>query len=146
MKKLLTSLALVGATSLTGCAVETDQPGTAADGVEAVDPGGKGGGKNGPKMTVNQQNAVRSANDYLDTAPFSKKGLAEQLEFEGYKPQLARFAVNAIEVDWKQQAAAAAQNYLEMSAFSRQGLIDQLTFEGYTQQQAEHGTRQAGLR
>lgn len=101
--------------------------------------------KSEPDMTAGQANAVRSADNYLDTAAFSMKGLIKQLEFEGYSKADATFAVKAIKPDWDEQAAKSAENYLSISGFSRDGLIKQLMFEGYTREQAEYGTDKAGL-
>lgn len=98
-----------------------------------------------PAMTAGQEQAVASAQSYIDLTPFSKSGLIEQLVFEKYSEVDAQFAVEHIEVDWKEQAALSAENYLEMTAFSRQGLIDQLVFEGFTEEQATHGVDQTGL-
>jgi hypothetical protein len=77
--------------------------------------------------------------------PFSRSGLIEQLEFEGYSKDDATFAVDSITVDWNEQAARAAENYLETMPFSRASLIEQLEFEGYTTAQAEYGVSTTGL-
>lgn len=98
-----------------------------------------------PAMTVSQENAVATAQDYLDYGAFSRSGLIEQLEFEEFSRADSTFAVDYLNPDWNEQAAKAAQEYLDYSSFSRQGLIDQLIFEGYTQQQAEYGVNQTGL-
>ncbi len=98
-----------------------------------------------PEMTLAQENAVRKANDYLKFTAFSKTGLADQLEFEGFSSEEATFAVNNIVVDWKEQAAVKAQEYLDLSAFSRSGLIDQLEFEGFTTEEATYGVDKVGL-
>lgn len=95
--------------------------------------------------TVSQQNALRSAQNYLDFQAFSHSGLIKQLEFEEYSTEDATWAVDRVEVDWNEQAAKSAQNYLEFQGFSRQGLIDQLIFEGFTPKQAEYGVSQTGL-
>lgn len=99
--------------------------------------------------SVAQQNAYRSAVNYLDFTAFSRSGLAGQLEFEGYSASDAEFAIARLEteggVDWNAQAAASAANYLEFTSFSRSGLVDQLRFEGYTAEQAEHGVSTTGL-
>ena len=95
--------------------------------------------------SAGQQNALRSAQNYLNTAPFSRSGLIEQLTFEDYSSSEAEFAAANVDADWSEQAAKAAKNYLDISPFSRSGLIEQLTFEGYTQSQATYGVRQAGL-
>jgi Host cell surface-exposed lipoprotein len=98
-----------------------------------------------PAETAGQENARRSAEDYLDYSAFSRKGLIEQLEYEGYSTKDATYAVDAVSPNWKEQAAKAAKDYLESSSFSRSGLIEQLEYEGYTEQQAVYGVNQAGL-
>lgn len=99
----------------------------------------------GPTMTREQENALRSADDYISFSSFSKTGLIEQLEYEGYSKKDATFAVNNLQVNWKEQAAKSAEGYLEYSGFSRSGLIEQLEYEGFTREQAEYGVTQAGL-
>lgn len=98
-----------------------------------------------PVFTVSQENAIQTANDYLDYTAFSESGLIDQLEFEGYSKADARFAVNHVSVNWNEQAARSAKDYLDYSSFSRQGLIDQLEFEGFTTQQATYGVNTTGL-
>jgi hypothetical protein len=98
-----------------------------------------------PLLTRSQENALRSAKDYLAFTAFSRKGLIEQLEYEGYSNADATFAVDKLNVDWKAQAAIAAEQYLDLTSFSRSGLIDQLIYEGYTRAQAEYGVSQTGL-
>ena len=95
-------------------------------------------------MTMGEQMAVEKALDYLDFTHFSKSGLADQLEFEGFTAEEAAFAVDYISVDWNEQAAGKAQDYIDMTSFSKQGLIDQLLFEGFTQEQAEYGAKAVG--
>lgn len=97
-----------------------------------------------PQFTIGQKNAIRSAESYIDLMPFSRTGLIEQLEFEGYSLEDATFAVDHVSPDWNEQAAKAAASYLELMAFSRQELIDQLVFEGFTPEQAEFGVTAAG--
>jgi colicin import membrane protein len=95
--------------------------------------------------TAGQENARESAEDYLDSSAFSRKGLIDQLEYEGYSTKDATYAVDAVSVNWNQQAALAAQDYFDTMPFSRSGLIDQLEYEGYTEQQAVYGVNQTGL-
>lgn len=97
-----------------------------------------------PELTMGQKNAIDKAESYLDFMAFSRQGLIEQLEYEGFSTEDATFAVDNIEVDWNEQAALKAESYLEFSSFSRQGLIDQLLFEGFTQEQAEYGVSAVG--
>lgn len=95
-------------------------------------------------LTMGEQMAVEKAGDYLSVMHFSKAGLADQLEFEGFTPEEAAFAVDYLSVDWNEQAAGKAQDYIDVMSFSKQGLIDQLVFEGFTQEQAEYGAAAVG--
>lgn len=98
-----------------------------------------------PLSPLSQQNAVRTAEDYIDMSAFSRQGLINQLEYEGFSTEDATYAVDHITVDWFEQAGKAARDYLDMSGFSRQGLIDQLEYEGYTPAQAVYGVAVVGL-
>jgi hypothetical protein len=95
-------------------------------------------------MTTSQKNAVESANSYLETQAFSKKGLIQQLSSsagEGFPRADARFAVNHIHVDWNEQAVKSARAYLDTQSFSKSSLIQQLSSsagEGFTRAQAEY--------
>ena len=113
--------------------------------------GGGGGGGNhgggsdeaGSGLTSGQENALRTAEDYISMSGFSRSGLIEQLEYEGYSTNDAAFAVDHLNVDWNEQAARSAKDYISMSGFSRSALIEQLEYEGYTRQQAEYGANKA---
>ena len=67
-----------------------------------------------PKLTKGQENAIRSAENYISIMSFSKKGLVKQLKFEGYSEGDAKFAVDYIDVDWMEQAVRSGANYLEL--------------------------------
>lgn len=95
-------------------------------------------------VSLEYQNALRKARDYLDYTAFSYSGLIEQLEYEQFSIESATYAADNCGADWNKQAAKKAQNYLDFSSFSRQGLIDQLLFEGFTQDQAEYGVSSVG--
>lgn len=107
-----------------------------------------------PSLSLGQQNALRSATQYLGFMHFSRAGLLEQLTSEygeGYPAEDAEFAIATLEqtgkVDWNAEAAEAAQSYLDMMAFSRDGLYDQLTSEygeGFTPEQANAGLAAVG--
>jgi len=98
-----------------------------------------------PNETVAQENARKSATNYLESSAFSRKGLIEQLTYEGYSEADAIYAVDTVDPDWYEQAAKKAANYLESSSFSRQSLYDQLLYEGFSQAEAEHGVGSTGL-
>lgn len=96
------------------------------------------------KLTTGQTNALRSAEGYLRSMAFSRSGLIQQLEFEGYSEEDATFAADYCGADWSEQAAKKAKDYLSMMAFSRDGLIHQLEFEGFTPEEAAYGASQNG--
>lgn len=95
------------------------------------------------QISSGQPNAIGSAQQYLEISAFSRSGLIDQLEYEGYSTEDATFAVDSLNVDWNEQAAKSARRYLELSSFSRSGLIDQLVYEGFTYAQAEYGANAA---
>ncbi len=98
-----------------------------------------------PSETKGQEQARKKAADYLDLSAFSRSGLIEQLEFEGFSKKDAIYGTDAQKANWKKQAAAKAEAYLDLSSFSRQGLIEQLEFEGFTRAQAEYGADKLGF-
>lgn len=104
-----------------------------------------------PDLTPGQKNALKSAENYLSFAPFSRAGLIKQLSSsagDGFSVKDATYAADHVKVDWNEQAAKAAKNYLEISPFSRAGLIKQLSSpagDGFTIEQATYGAKKAGL-
>ena len=94
-------------------------------------------------VSPGMRNALQSAKDYLDAMSFSRKGLIEQREYEGYSSSEAEYAVEHCGADWNKQAYGMAKDYLKMMAFSRSSLIEQLEFEGFTHSQAVYGVDQA---
>ena len=101
--------------------------------------------KPAPPMTAGQEQAVGTAEDYLSGQSFSRKGLIEQLQYEGFSAKDATFGVDYLKVNWSAQAVAVAKNYLAGQHFSRSGLIEQLEYEGFTHKQAVYGVTKAGL-
>jgi len=101
-------------------------------------------------LTGPQANAVRSAEQYLGFAAFSRLGLIAQLSSEygdAYEVADATVAVDSLTVDWNAQAVRSAKEYLQMSGFSCKGLIDQLSSEygsQFTISEATFGAEQAG--
>jgi Host cell surface-exposed lipoprotein. len=96
--------------------------------------------------TTSQRNAVSTAQDYLRFMSFSRSGLIDQLEFEGFSTADATYGVDNCGADWNAQAISSAQSYLRLFSFSRRQLIDQLIFEGFTTAQAENAANAVGLR
>ena len=97
-----------------------------------------------PAASMGGLNALEKALSYLNYTSFSRSGLIDQLEYEGFSTEEATYGVDNCGADWNEQAAKKAQSYLDYSSFSRQGLIDQLVFEGFTQEQAEYGVSAVG--
>lgn len=101
-------------------------------------------------LTRPQQNAVRSAEQYISMSGFSRNGLIDQLSSEygnSYEVSDATVAVDSLNIDWNEQAVRSAEQYLDMSGFSCDGLIDQLSSEygnKYTVSEATYGAQQAG--
>jgi Host cell surface-exposed lipoprotein len=101
--------------------------------------------------TLSQQNALKSAEQYLQTTAFSEAGLIEQLSSEDgskFPHADAVFAVEHLHVNWNEQAVKAAEEYLKTSSFSCQGLTEQLSSEDgskFTAAQAEYAANKVGL-
>lgn len=101
-------------------------------------------------LTGPQNNAVRSAKQYLSMTGFSRNGLIQQLSSDagdGYKISDATVAVDSVNIDWNQEAVKSAKQYLSMMGFSCKGLIQQLSSSAgdkYTVDQATYGAKQAG--
>ena len=92
-----------------------------------------------PASPASQRNAVAKAQDYLSFSSFSRKGLIQQLMYDGFSQGDATYAVDSITVDWNEQAALKATDYLSFSSFSEQGLVQQLVYDGFTPSQAAYG-------
>ena len=130
MKRIFTLLLAVAlvfslVTALTACLDES--------GKETVD----------ENATTGERMALESAKNYLDLMGFSKKGLIEQLEFEGFTTEEATYAVEHCGADWNEQAVRVAKSYLETMSLSKKALIEQLEFEGFTEEEAIYGAEEA---
>ena len=101
-------------------------------------------------LTGPQNNAVRSAEQYLSMTGFSRNGLIHQLSSDAgdcYEISDATVAVDSLNIDWNQEAVKSAKQYLSMMGFSCKGLINQLSSSAgdkYTVDQATYGAKQAG--
>ncbi len=76
---------------------------------------------------------------------FSRQGLINQLEYEGYTNSEATFGADTQNADWNEQASLAAQSYLDFAEFTRQELVNQLLFDDFSQSEAEYGVNAVGL-
>ena len=90
------------------------------------------------------QNALKSAQNYLDIMAFSEKGLFEQLTSEygdQYPEDSAQYAIENVEVDYNEEALESAESYQEIMPMSDQELFDQLISEygdQYSEEQAQY--------
>lgn len=91
------------------------------------------------KPSMQESNALARAKSYLDYTSFSRTGLIEQLEFEGFDKKSAEYGVDNCGADWNEQAVLKAQSYISYTSFSTSSLIDQLEYEGFTHEQAVYG-------
>ena len=100
---------------------------------------------------VAREQALESAQSYLDMGGFSRAGLIKQLSSQygdGFSLVLATWAVDHSHANWNQQAVESARRYLQMGGFSRDGLIEQLTSsygDGFTYEQAVYAVNKVGL-
>lgn len=94
--------------------------------------------------TMGQRNAVGSAKNYIEIMGFSYSGLIEQLEYEGYSSEEAKYGAENCGADWNVECAEAAANYLDIMSFSREELRGQLEYEGYTSSQIEYALSAVG--
>lgn len=88
--------------------------------------------------------ATKLAKDYLAYMAFSRDGLIDQLEYEGFTHEEAVYGVDNCGADWSAQALKCAKSYLNYSAFSRNGLVSQLEYEQFTSDQAIYGADNCG--
>lgn len=115
-------------------AVEEEAPETAIPEEEAV--------------PFEYEQALKSAQNYVDVLHFSRQGLKQQLTSEygsGFSEEAAEYALEHVDVDYKQEAVEAAESYLDTMSFSRDGLKQQLTSEygsGFTEEEAEYALDQ----
>jgi hypothetical protein len=142
-KTRLLLLAAISAVVLASCATPSSTDSSGSSSTEEVPV--ENSQVPGAKETVSQANALKAARNYLNLTAFSKKGLIEQLEFDGYEKADCIYASDAIKADWNAQAAKAGKNYLSFTAFSKNSLIEQLEFDGYTKEQARYGAAANGL-
>ena len=95
-------------------------------------------------LSIGQKNALDKAKSYLKYSAFSREGLINQLDFEGFEEDDIIFAVDNVEVDWNEQCYEKAKSYLKYSSFSKQSLINQLEFEGFTDEQIAYAVEKVG--
>lgn len=90
------------------------------------------------------RNALKAAEQYLSTMPFSKQGLYDQLTSPAgnqFPAEAAQYAIDNIKADWNEQALKAAKQYLKTMPMSDAQLHEQLTSPAgskFTNEQADY--------
>ena len=88
--------------------------------------------------------AVAKAQLYVESMPFSEKGLYDQLTAEmgeQFSPEAANYAIDMIEVNWNEEALEAAMIYLEDLHMSPDAIHEQLVHPNgnqFTNEQADY--------
>lgn len=86
-----------------------------------------------------EEEAVDQAQSYAENQYFSKDSLYEQLvsESEGYSEELAEYAVNNVEIDWKERALEYAE-FLEDDGYSEEEIERTLDLEKFTEDEIQY--------
>lgn len=96
-------------------------------------------------VTLAQKNCLGSALSYIRDGGFSKQSLQEQLEFEKYKQEDIKYAMeNLQDVNWNEQCKMSCESYLRDSNFSREEMYSQLEHEGFAEEQINFALKSVG--
>ena len=95
-------------------------------------------------ITTGMKNAVGKAKSYIGFMGFSRKGLIEQLAYEGFTDAECVYGADNCGADWNAECVEKAQSYMSFMSFSRQGLTEQLAYEGFTDAQIAYGLAAVG--
>lgn len=96
-------------------------------------------------VSSGEASALAMAKLHLETLAFSKKGLKDQLLFEGFSEEEAAYAVDHCEADWKEQAVKKAEEYKALMDLSAGYLREQLAYEGFEEEEIDYAIGQLGL-
>jgi len=90
------------------------------------------------------KSALKQAKTYSEMMNMSKAGIYDQLisEYGGqFTEEAAQYAIDNLEVDWKENALKTAENYQETMAMSPKAIYDQLISEygeKFTEEEAQY--------
>ena len=93
------------------------------------------------KVPTEYTSALKSGEFYSEVFHMSKAEIYDQLTSEygdQFSTEAAQYAVDNLEVDWKENALEAAKMYQEMFYMSPQEIYDQLIFEMFTAEEAQY--------
>ena len=91
-----------------------------------------------------KDDAVSKAKSYISFMGFSRDGLVDQLEFDGFSHEEAEYGADNCGADWNEMAVTKAKSYTGFMGFSRDGLVNQLEFDQFTHEEAEYGADNCG--
>lgn len=99
-----------------------------------------------PKDATEEQiQMIKTAQNYAESCNMSYARLVEQLEYEGYTNEEAKYGADNCGADWNEQAVNSAKSYLDGFNFSKDEMINQLEEgEGFTHEQAVYGAEHCG--
>lgn len=86
----------------------------------------------GKAPTVEQKNALKTAESYSNNMHMSKKGIYNQLTSEygeKFSSEDAQYAIDNMKADWNANALATAKSYQTNMSMSKQRIYDQLISE-----------------
>ncbi|WP_338597968.1 Ltp family lipoprotein [Clostridium baratii] len=96
------------------------------------------------KIPTEYKTALRKAKTYSDTMHMSKAGLYDQLTSEygeKYTAEAAKYAIDNVQANWKENALKKAKTYQESMAMSPSAIYDQLISEygeKFTKEEAQY--------
>ena len=96
------------------------------------------------KIPTEYKTALRKAKTYSETMHMSKAGLYDQLTSEygeKYTAEAAKYAIDNVQANWKENALKKAKTYQESMAMSPSAIYDQLISEygeKFTKEEAQY--------
>ena len=93
------------------------------------------------KVPTEYTSALKSGEFYSEVFHMSKVEIYDQLTSEygdQFSAEAAQYAIDNLEVDWKENALESAKMYQEMFYMSPQEIYDQLIFEMFTAEEAQY--------
>lgn len=89
-------------------------------------------------VSVEQKQALKKAEQYIDIMGFSKEGLKGQLEYDGFEDDSIEYAIENVEANWNEEALEKAKQYMDLMGFSKEGMRSQLEYDGFTDSEIEY--------
>lgn len=85
--------------------------------------------------------ALESAQNYVDTMPFSYSELRDQLAFSDYPEDAIDYAMRNVEVDYKEEAKEALDSYKDTLPMSKSEMREQLEFQGFKKESIDYAIK-----